>query len=126
MAKIEIYKKETVLDKVKRKAGEAKDWCVDRGQKLYAMCKDNPALAVEVAAGVFTILGSGITLAAKAIDGHNADREVWDPELGKHVRIKRPLTPKEDAEYNDRLKEAKSSGTGETRYDILRDMGLTK
>ena len=126
MAKIEIYKRETVLDKAKKKAKEAKDWCIDRGKKVAAMCKDNPALAVEVAAGVFTILGSGITLAAKAISGYNTDREVWDPELGKHVRIKRPLSPKEDAEYNDRLKEAKSSGTGETRYDILRDMGLTK
>lgn len=126
MAKIEVYKRETVVDKVKKRAGEAKDWCIDHGKKIAAMCKDNPALGVEIAAGVFTILGSGITLAAKAIDGHNADREVWDPELGKHVRIKRPLSPKEDAEYNDRLKQAKVDRTGETRYDILRDMGLTK
>lgn len=103
---------EKVKYEAKMKAIEALEWVAE-----------NPELALGIGAiGTKVLWEAGRYAKRRQVDRIERERRarVWDPEVGTRWQLKREMTNREAREYADRVR------CGETRYDVLYDMGLLK
>ena len=94
-------------------------------QKAYAVGKFVKAHPVESIAVATTVIGvtgkavaSGNRKRADKIEEKRRDRDCYDPRTGEHYIARRKLTNDERLELERRYKD------GESKGEILRDMGL--
>lgn len=95
--------------------------------KVYECARDNKEVAIALIGAIGSVGYEGIKLHGRRNirkqDKKERKTRIYDPHTGQTHYLRRPMKPKEEAEFNRRIK-AIRNGSGETYYDILSDMGL--
>lgn len=112
----------TLKGRIHSKFESAKEGVKKAAKKTAAWVEDNKELAIAiVTVGIPTITKTTKAIAG-CVEQHREDREfrkrVWDPATGIRWYLKRPMSVKEQLEYERRWQ------SGEPRGDILRSMHL--
>lgn len=112
--------KKTFMVKVKEKVKETKEKARKRREKAFHYFATHPEVTASVFSALATIgIGTGMAVTKAARRQYEACR-VEDDVTGEELTLDHPLTNEEVLELNRRMKE------GESKAEILRDMGLLR
>ena len=112
--------KEKVIEKVKRKVKEVKKKADETKESAFRFLAENPQITISLFSALGTI-GIGATMAiSKAGRRHYEACQVVDDVTGEKFLLDHPLTNEEILEINRRMID------GESKADILEDMGLLR
>lgn len=112
--------KKTFITKVKEKVKETKEKARKRKENVFQFLAENPQITISLFSALGTI-GIGTTMAiSKAGRRHYEACRVEDDVTGECLTLDHPLTNEEVLELNRRMSE------GESKVEILRDMGLLR
>lgn len=111
--KIEEVKKESFLDRVKRKAK-------DVGTAALGIVSENPMLIIPIISGITAIFGGAVKAIGNAGNGHYDQCLVEDDVTGEEFLVKHPMTNDEILELGNRMID------GEWKGSALDEMGLLR
>ena len=118
----------SLWEKIKTKTKAAWDWTKETTEIVVELAKENPKIALTLISGVFTVGGGAVTTVVKhrqkLTEKKDKERDIYDPRVGQHYILKRPMNKKEQRVFNEKVKQIRAKETDETYYDIFEDMGL--
>lgn len=124
----EVDDEMSLLDKIKAKTKAAWEWTKETTEIVVELAKEDPKIALAMISGVFTIGGGAVTTVVKRrqkiTEKKEKERDIYDPHVGQHYILKRPMNKKEQRVFNERVKAIRAKESADTYYDIFEDMGL--
>lgn len=112
--------KKTFVVKVKERAKKTKEKWKEKKESAIHFLAENPQITMSLFSALGTIgIGTGIAI-SKAGRHYRESCEVEDDVTGENLLLDHPLTNEEVLELNRRMKD------GESKVDILQDMGLLR
>lgn len=118
----------SLWDKIKEKTKAAWDWTKETTEIVVELAKEDPKIALALISGVFTVGGGAVTTVVKRrqklTEKKDKERDIYDPHVGQHYILKRPMNKKEQRVFNEKVKKIRAKEIDDTYYDIFEDMGL--
>ena len=110
-------------EEFKNEIGKLKEKAREKTISTLNWVGDNPEITVAATA----LGGKLLWEAGRCAKRHQVEKlekerrtRIWDPEVGTRWQLRREMNNREAREYQDRVR------SGESRYDVLYDMGLLK
>jgi len=119
-------KKEPFLNRAKKKLTNTWRQTKKTAKVVWDVCKENKEVMAALVTATVTVGSAAYRGHEKKVEYDRKKKErscrIYDPHTGRYLYLKRPMTKKEQREFNAREKEMEQ--TGETYFDILDDMGI--
>lgn len=115
-----MEEKKTFMTKVKEKTKKTKEKWDEKKEKAFHYLAEHPEVTMSLFSALATLgIGAGLAV-SRANKAHLEACKVTDDITGEELLLDHPLTQEEVLELNRRMKD------GESKVDILQDMGLLR
>lgn len=110
----------TFMVKVKEKAKSVKEKWKEKKESAFHFLAENPQITMSLFSALGMIGSGAVVVISKAGRRYREACAVEDDITGENLMLDHPLTNEEVLELNRRMK------NGESKVDILEDMGLLR